>query len=355
MTLQTLWFWLLCLLWSGYFVLEGFDFGVGMLLPLLGREERDREMLFETIGPFWDGNEVWVLVAGGATFAAFPQWYATMFSGLYLALVLMLVLLIVRVLSFEWRERSASPRWRATWAWVNTIGSIGAPLIWGIALASLLYGTPIAANGAFTGTLSDVFSWYSVLTGITFVLLFAFHGAVFLTLRTAGDLCERAHRWAAHLGPFAVLAGAGFVVATVQVGVDRNDQGVFPGALVAAGAGLAAIAALVLARAGRNRRAFAATTATIALAVVTLFAMLFPRVMVSSSSFANSLTIENAASGSYTLTVMTVAAGILLPVVLLFQAWTYYVFRARVGHGGPVRSPAELLGPKRSDSADPTG
>ncbi len=352
MTLQILWFWILCLLWTGYFVLEGFDFGVGMLLPVLGQKERDREMLFETIGPFWDGNEVWVIVAGGATFAAFPQWYATMFSGFYLALLLILVLLIVRVLSFEWRERSESRRWRMTWTWANTIGSVGAPLIWGIALASLLFGTPIDANGNFTGSVSDLFSWYSVLAGVALVLLFAFHGAVFLTLRTVGELRERARVVAARLGPPSVVAGAGFLVATLWVGIDRNDQSAFPGVVVVALAAVAVVAAVVLTRAGRLGAAFAATAATIVLAVATLFTMLYPRVMVSSSSFAHSLTIDNAASGHYTLTVMTVAVVLLLPIVLLYQAWAYHVFRARVGNGGPVRSPAELLGPKRVDSAD---
>jgi cytochrome d ubiquinol oxidase subunit II len=352
MTLQILWFWVLCLLWTGYFVLEGFDFGVGMLLPVLGREEKDRETLFETIGPFWDGNEVWVLVAGGATFAAFPQWYATMFSGFYLALLLILVLMIVRVLSFEWRERSESPRWRMIWSWSNTIGSVGAPLIWGIALASLLYGTPIDAKGNFTGSFSDLFSWYSVLAGVALVFLFAFHGAVFLTLRTVGDLCDRARGVGGRLGPLAVVTGAGFLVATLWVGIDRNDRSLFPGILFVVLAAVAVIAAVVLSRSGRLGAAFAATATTIVLAVVTLFTMLYPRVMVSSSNFADSLTIDNAASGHYTLTVMTVAVGILLPIVVLYQAWAYHVFRARVGSGGPVRSPVELLGTKRVDPVD---
>src|SRR3954447_26346355 len=150
--MQTTWFWVLCALWSLYFVSEGFDFGVGMLLPVLGRSEDDRETMIRAIGPFWDGNEVWLIIAGAATFAAFPAWYATMFSGFYIALLLLLVLLIVRVISFEWREKSESPRWRAVWMWCNTLGSYGAPLLWGIAFANLVQGTPINSDGDFTGS-----------------------------------------------------------------------------------------------------------------------------------------------------------------------------------------------------------
>ena len=351
MTLQILWFWVLCLLWSGYFVLEGFDFGVGMLLPLLGRDIKERDEMVETIGPIWDGNEVWLLVAAGATFAAFPQWYATMFSGFYLALLLVLVLLILRVVSFEWRDRTTSPRWKNAWTWTNTVSSFGAPLIWGIALANLLYGTPIDSNGNFTGTFSDLFRWYTILAGLALVALFALHGAVFLTLRTVGDLCERATRVAARLAPVTLVIGAAFLVATLAVGIDRNDKSAFPGVVFVVLGAVTAIAAVALARMSRLGLAFAATAATIVFAIVTLFTMLYPRVMVSSSNFADSLTIDNAASGHYTLTVMTVAVGILLPIVLLYQAWTYHVFRARIGHADPVRSPTELLGPKRVEPA----
>jgi len=190
-----------------------------------------------------------------------------------------------------------------------------------------------------------------MLAGVALTLLFALHGAVFLTLRTVGDLREGARTVAARLGPLAGVAGAGFVVATLWVGIDRNNRSAFPGVVLVALAAAVAIVAVVLTRAGRLGAAFAATATTIVLTVVTLFTMLYPRVMVSSSSFADSLTIDNAASGHYTLTVMTVVVAFLLPVVLVFQGWTYYVFRARVGHVEPVRSPAELLGPKRADPA----
>ena len=203
MDLQIFWFCLIAFFWAGYFLLEGFDFGVGMLLPFLPRDERERRTMFETIGPVWDGNEVWLVVAGAATFAAFPAWYGTMFSAFYLALLLVLCFLIVRVLSFEWREKRDSPRWQATWMWANTIGSIGAALVWGIGLSNLVHGLPIDSDGHFTGDLLDLFSPYTVAVGIAVVLLFAFHGATFLTLRTTGDLCERAARAARRLSSAA--------------------------------------------------------------------------------------------------------------------------------------------------------
>src|SRR6187402_2333254 len=188
MDLQLFWFILIGVLWAGYFLLEGFDFGVGMLLPFLPRNERERDTMFGTIGPVWDGNETWLVVAGGATFAAFPAWYATMFSGLYLALLLVLFFLIIRVVSFEWREKSESPRWRGVWTWANTIGSAGAALIWGVGLACLVHGLPIDSQGEYAGGFWDLFTPYTMFAGIAVVLLFAFHGATFLTLRIAGDL-----------------------------------------------------------------------------------------------------------------------------------------------------------------------
>jgi cytochrome bd ubiquinol oxidase subunit II len=345
MSLETLWFCLLALLWTGYFVTEGFDFGVGMLLPVLGRTEDDRRTMFESIGPVWDGNEVWLVIAGGATFAAFPVWYATMFSGFYLALLLILAFLIVRVLSFEWRGKAESPRWKAAWAWLNTIGSIGAPFLWGIALASLLHGVPIASDQSFAGDFGDLFSLYSILAGIAVCLLFALHGAVFLSLRTLGDLRERARRTASRLAPAAAVVGAGFLVWTLVVANDKNDKGVFPGVLPVAVAAVAAVAAIFLARAANERWAFVATAITIVAVVVTLFVSLYPRVMVSDPEFANSLTIDNASSADYSLTVMTVVAAVLLPLVLLYQAWTYHVFRARLG-GEDAGSPVDLVARK---------
>ena len=341
MSLAELWFILIAVLWAGYFVLEGFDFGVGMLLPFLPKDERERGMMFESIGPVWDGNEVWLVVAGGATFAAFPAWYASMFSGFYLALLLVLVFLIVRVLSFEWRAKSKSPRWRAVWLWCNAVGSFGAALVWGVGLSALLYGTPLDSNGDYTGTFWDLFNGYTLFAGITVVVFFAFHGAVFLTLRAGGDLGARALKAARMLALPAAALAAAFAILTVIVAVDRNDKNVFPPVLPAILAIGAAVLAVAFVLQGRTGRGFVATALGAALLVATLFTSLYPRVMVSSTDFGNSLTVSNAASQHYTLAVMTVVALLVLPVVLLYQGWTYWVFRKRVSvSGGTAGTPA---------------
>ena len=330
MDLQLFWFGVIGFFWAGYFVLEGFDFGVGMLLPFLPRDERERGAMFETIGPVWDGNEVWLVVVGGATFAAFPTWYAAMFSGLYLALLLLLGFLIVRVVSFEWREKSKSPRWRTAWLWANALGSFGASLIWGVGLSNLLYGLALDGNGDFTGTFWDLFSPYTVVAGLTVVVVFAYHGATFLTLRTTGGLLERAEHAARRLLIPALVLACVFIVWTIVVAVDRNDKNVFPPVLPA----VLAIAAFVLGAAFLFRRrsgvAFSLTALGIVLTVATLFTSLYPRVMVSSPNFGNSLTVDNASSAHYTLVVLTVVALVITPVVLLYQGWTYHVFRHRV-------------------------
>ncbi|HEX6680389.1 MAG TPA: cytochrome d ubiquinol oxidase subunit II [Gaiellaceae bacterium] len=341
MDLQTFWFCLIAVLWSGYFVLEGFDFGVGMLLPFLPRDEGERETMFETIGPVWDGNEVWLVVAAGATFAAFPGWYATMFSAFYLALLLILVLLILRVVSFEWRGKSESPRWRKTWLWANAAGSAGIALLWGIALSNLLHGLPLDSDGNYTGNFWDLFSGYTVIGGIVFVLLFAFHGAAFLTLRTSGDLCARASGASRRLAVPAAAVCAGYVAWTVAVAVDRNAKDVFPPVLPATIAIAALLAAALLVFVGRSGAAFAASAIGTAGLVATLFTSLYPRVMVSSPDFGNSLTVSGTAAAHYSLAVLTVVAVIVTPVVLAYQGWSYYVFRARVT-GSEPRSPLEV-------------
>jgi cytochrome d ubiquinol oxidase subunit II len=336
MDLQILWFCLIAVLWGGYFVLEGFDFGVGMLLPFLPRDERERSVMFESIGPVWDGNEVWLVVAAGATFAAFPAWYATMFSGFYLALLLILFFLIVRVVSFEWRDKGDGARWRNVWLWANAGGSVGIPLIWGIALSSLLHGVPLNSSGDYAGNFWDLFTVYSVLGGVAFVLVFAFHGANFLTLRTSGDLLGRSQRAARRLAIPAVVVAACFLIWTVRVAVDRNDKDVFPPVLPAVLAIAAFALAAVLVYAGREGIAFVmGATGTLGL-VATLFTSLYPRVMVSNPDFSNSLTVSGASSAHYTLAVMTVVAAICVPVVLVYQAWTYHVFRQRLGVDEPV-------------------
>jgi cytochrome d ubiquinol oxidase subunit II len=352
MTLPVLWFCLIAAFWAVYLVLEGFDFGVGMMLPFLPRDEREKQVLFESVGPVWDGNEVWLVVAAGATFATFPVWYATMFSGFYLLLLVALVCLIVRVVSFEWRTKSESPRWRATWQWANTVGSVGAPLVWGIALAALLHGVPLNSSGDFAGGLGDLLSAYTFFGGVTFVLLFAFHGAAFLTLRTTGELCERAGATATRLSLPALAATAVFVGWTARVAVHRNDKRLFPVLVPAAIAILALVLALVFAGSGRMGRAFSMTAVGILATVGTLFTGLYPRVLVSSPDFNNSLTISSAASAHYTLVVVTVVALALTPIVVIYQGWTYLVFRARItgddlmpSTSPPVREPTGATAP----------
>jgi cytochrome d ubiquinol oxidase subunit II len=266
-----------------------------------------------------------------------------MFSGFYVALLLLLVLLITRIVSFEWRGKAESGSWRGFWTWVNAIASLGIPLIWGIAFSSLLHGVPISSAQEFTGTFWDLFTPYTVVAGLAFVLLFALHGAVYLGLRTNGDLRARAGQWAARIALPAALGGAAFLVWTLIVGIDKNDKNVFPGIIVVVLAVAAAVAAVVLIRQRRDGLAFVATAATIILAVATLFTELYPRVMVSSTNFADSLTTTNSSSGHYTLTAMSIFALILLPVILIYQSWTYHVFRARLGKVEPASNPVDLL------------
>ena len=336
MNLQNTWFVLIAVLWGGYFVLEGFDLGVGLLLPFVPRDEDERAAMFESIGPVWDGNEVWLVVAGAAIFAAFPAWYGTMFSGFYLALLLILVFLIVRVVSFEWRGKSDDPRWRRVWMWANAVGSFGIALVWGVGFSNLLHGVPIDSQGNYAGGFWNLFTGYTLVGGLAFVLLFAFHGATFLRLRTTGDLYERVRGASRKLAVPAVLVGGGYLVWTIAVAVDKNDKNVFPPVLPAA----IAIAALVLAAAcvygDRSRPAFVLTAVGTLSLVATLFTSLYPRVMVSSPDFANSLTVQGSASAHYTLAVMSVVAAICVPLVLVYQGWTYHVFRERVGGKKPA-------------------
>ncbi len=335
MSLPEFWFILIAVFWAGYFLLEGFDFGVGTLLPFLGRNERDRQAMFDSIGPVWDGNEVWLVIAGGATFAAFPVWYATAFSGFYLALLLVLFLLITRVVSFEWWSKGDDPRWRTAWQWANTVGSIGAPFIWGVALANFLHGVPLDGQGDYAGDFLHLFRPYTVFAGLVVVLLFTFHGAGFLTLRTAGDLRERAARAARRLAVPAAIGTCTLLAWTVAVAVDRNEKDVFPPVLPAALGALALILAVVFVFGRRRGWAFVMTAVGTVLVVATIFTSLYPRVLVSNPDFANSLTIANASSSHYALKVMTISALIVMPIVLLYQAWTYHVLRSRVGAGAP--------------------
>lgn len=324
MDLAVVWFVLIAVLWLGYLVLEGFDFGVGMLLPVLGREDRRRRVMINTIGPVWDGNEVWVIVAGGATFAAFPEWYATLFSGFYLPLLLILAALIVRGVAFEWRGKVNDDRWRRRADWAIIVGSYVPALLWGVALANIVHGVPIDADKQFTGTVLTLLNPYALLGGLTTLGLFALHGAVFVALKTDGPVREDAGRLAERLAvPVGVVAGV-FALWT-QLALGKTWTWV---AVVVAAAALLGVVRATRVR--REGRAFALTTVTIASAVVLLFGSLFPAVMPSTTDPAYSLTIENASSSPYTLMVMTWIAVAMLPFVLLYQGWTYWVFRRRI-------------------------
>jgi cytochrome d ubiquinol oxidase subunit II len=340
MDLQTLWFVLIAVLWSGYLILEGFDFGVGMLLPVVGRTEAERGQAIRTIAPVWDGNEVWLLVAGGATFAAFPEWYATLFSGFYLALTLILFALIVRVIALEYRNKHDDAAWRRRWD-VAIVASSAAPaLLWGVAFANIVGGSPLDENGAYAGNFLDLLRPYTILGGLTLLLLFALHGAHYLALRTEGPVRERAHAAAGRLWLPTVLVVAAFAVWTLL-----DAEVVRPLALAAtAVAAVALVAVIVMQRTGREVAAFALTAVAIAGAVVLLFATLYPNVMVSSGPGPD-LTIARAASTHRTLEVMTVVAAVMTPIVLLYQGWTYWVFRARISAEGPgdIKSPLDLL------------
>jgi cytochrome d ubiquinol oxidase subunit II len=325
MELTTVWFGLIAILWVGYLVLEGFDFGVGILLPVLGRTERERRVVINTIGPVWDGNEVWVLVAGGATFAAFPEWYATLFSGFYLALFLILVALIVRGVAFEFRSKRPEPSWRRGWDLAIFFGSLLPAILWGTALANIVGGVPIDANHEFTGSLLTLLNPYGLLGGLTTLALFVTHGAAFLALKTTGDIRVRANRLAGRVGLAAAVLAVAFLAWTQQKTGDPAS------ATLSVLAAVALVGALLANRRGREGWAFAGTAVTIALAVVALFVALFPDVMPSTTNAAYSLTTTNASSTSYTLSIMTVVAVIFTPLVLLYQGWTYWVFRRRIG------------------------
>ena len=324
MELTTVWFALIAFLWIGYFVLEGFDFGVGMLLPFLGRNEPQRRAILRTIGPVWDGNEVWLIVAGGATFAAFPEWYATLFSGFYLALFLILAGLIVRGVGIEYRNKRGSAAWRTRWDVLIAVSSFIPALLWGVAFANIVAGVPIDANKQFTGNLFTLLNPFGLLGGATTLLLFLTHGLVFLALKTEGDLRDRANRIVTPVGLVTAVVAVAFLAWTnVQMGTLVSSG-------VAALAALAFVGALVANRLRREGWAFLGSAVAIALAVASLFLALFPDVMPSSTNPAYSLTTTNAASTPYTLTIMTVVAVIFTPLVLLYQGWTYWVFRKRV-------------------------
>jgi len=328
--LNTLWFVLITILFIGYFILEGFDYGVGILLPFLGKNDRERRIIINTIGPFWDGNEVWLLTAGGAIFAAFPNWYATMFSGFYLALVLMLFALILRGVAFEFRSKDRYPAWRKTWDWCLFGGSFVPALLWGVALGNLLRGVPIDETMTYVGGFFNLLNPYALIGGLATLSIFTLQGAIFLALKTKGELIERAIAATKKVGPVATVLIFAFVIATYLWTDAFTRLGVNPG-IVPLAAGAALLAAGWFIHHDRPGWAFVMNCLTIALATITIFMSLYPRVMVSSLNPAWSLTIYNASSSPYTLTVMSIVALIFVPIVLLYQGWTYWVFRQRIG------------------------
>ena len=339
MELATVWFILIAILWTGYFVLEGFDFGVGVLLPVLGRDEARRSAMLAAIGPVWDGNEVWVLTAGGATFAAFPEWYATMFSAFYLPLLLILVALIVRGVAFEYRGKRPDAAWKRRWDWCIVAGSAVPALLWGVAFGNIVRGLKIAPrplpNGPleYVGSFWDLLNPYALLTGVTTLLLFLTHGAIFLTLKTSGEIRDRARSVAMSVGLVAAVAAVAFFAFTFS----QRSTGV--SIVLGVLAAVAFVGALLLLRAPRGGRpgtrregwAFAGTAVAIALTVASLFVALFPNVFPSSLRDVWSLTVHNASSTPYTLKIMTWVAVVFTPLVLLYQGWTYWVFRKRIG------------------------
>mgnify|MGYP000869384072 CR=1 FL=1 len=352
--LQTTWFLLISILWLGYFVLEGFDFGVGMLVRAVGKDTEGKRAVIHTIGPVWDANEVWVLTAGGATFAAFPELYATLFSAAYLALFLILFALIARGVAFEFWGKAESDGWRATWEWALILGSAIPALLWGVAWANIIAGLPtkvLDGNAEFAGTLLDFLNPYGLMGGVVTLVLFLALGAVFLTLRTHGEVHDRAEALAKKLSPAAVAVVAIFAVWTIarQSGTDEGVQILSAISLVAAAA--AAMAAVV--RVGNSAgQAFGATAASILLLFIGIFIDVFPNAIVGQGDDPT-LTLSAASSTPYTLKVMTVVAVIFVPIVLAYQAWTYWVFRARIGAEdfGDVRSPLDLLAKDGEEAA----
>ncbi|MGV9242245.1 cytochrome d ubiquinol oxidase subunit II [Streptomyces sp. NPDC003710] len=325
MQLHDVWFVLIAVLWTGYFFLEGFDFGVGILTKLLARDRPERRVLINTIGPVWDGNEVWLLSAGGATFAAFPEWYATLFSGFYLPLLAILVCLIVRGVAFEYRAKRPEESWQRNWETAIFWTSLIPAFLWGVAFGNIVRGVKIDQHLEYVGDIWDLLNPFALLGGLVTLTLFTFHGAVFTALKTVGDIRRRARRLALVVG----LVTA--VVALLFLGwaqVEQGDGKSLVALVVAVGA---LVAALMANQAGREGWAFALSGVTIVAAVAMLFLTLFPNVMPSTLNAEWSLTVSNASSSPYTLKIMTWCAAIATPIVMLYQGWTYWVFRKRIG------------------------
>ncbi|MFF0275784.1 MULTISPECIES: cytochrome d ubiquinol oxidase subunit II [unclassified Streptomyces] len=325
MELHDVWFVLIAVLWIGYFFLEGFDFGVGILTKLLARDRPEKRVLINTIGPVWDGNEVWLLTAGGATFAAFPEWYATLFSGFYLPLLIILVCLIIRGVAFEYRAKRPEEDWQRNWEQAIFWTSLIPAFLWGVAFANIVRGVKIDADMEFVGSFWELLNPYALLGGLVTLTLFTFHGAVFVSLKTVGDIRGRARALALKLGLITAVAALGFLIWTQ---LDTGDGWSLAAMLIAV---VALVGAIFAIKVGREGWSFALSGVTITAAVAMLFLALFPDVMPSSLNPEWSLTVTNASSSPYTLKIMTWCAAIATPLVLLYQSWTYWVFRKRIG------------------------
>ncbi|MFE2047493.1 cytochrome d ubiquinol oxidase subunit II [Streptomyces sp. NPDC059459] len=325
MELHDVWFVLIAVLWTGYFFLEGFDFGVGVLTRLLARNRAEKRVLINTIGPVWDGNEVWLLTAGGATFAAFPEWYATLFSGFYLPLLVILVCLIVRGVAFEYRVKRPEERWQRNWETAIFWTSLIPAFLWGVAFGNIVGGVKIDQDLEYVGSVWELLNPYALLGGLVTLTLFTFHGTVFTALKTVGEIRMRARALALRVGVVAAVLALAFLLWTQS----DNGDGKSLVALVVAVAAL--VVALLANQAGREGWSFALSGLTIVASVAMLFLTLFPNVMPSTLDADWSLTVTNASSSPYTLKIMTWLAVVATPVVLLYQGWTYWVFRKRIG------------------------
>jgi cytochrome d ubiquinol oxidase subunit II len=322
--LPTIWFIAIAVLWTGYLFLEGFDLGVGMLMKLFARDNTERRVLLNTIGPVWDGNEVWLLTAAGATFAAFPLWYASLFSALYLPLLLVLVALIFRAVAFEYRGKVDTDRWRNTWDWAIAVGSFVAAFGVGAALALTTTGLPLNANGDRDGGPFSWFSGYALLGGFAVAGFALLHALAFLALKTDGDVRHRARRWFVRLLPVLLLPMAGWAVSVQLLSGEAWTVVLLAAAVVAAAA------AWLQGRKGNEGRAFLAVGVFLLCGAISIFGAVFPVVLPSTLDPAFNLTVSNASSSDYTLGLMSIVACVGLPLVIAYQAWTYWVFRRRV-------------------------
>lgn len=328
MDLQIIWFILIAVLFTGFFVLEGFDYGVGALVPFLSKDDKDRSQIIRTITPVWDGNEVWMITAGGALFASFPHVYSTMFATFYLALFLMLFALILRGVAFEFRGRRESLAWRHFWEGCIVFGSVVPAILWGIAVTDLIGGLPINGDKIYTGGFFDLLSLYSIIGGLAFLFVFLYHGASFLTIRLADTrLVEYARSAGKKIGVLAVIF---YVLCMIFTAMDTDLYASVLGTVMLFAAAVVFVLANILLRTGNSKGSFIFSILAIAFTTVGFFAGLFPRLMVSSLDPAYSLTITNASSSPYTLSVMTIVACIFVPIVLIYQIWAYYIFRHRV-------------------------